>query len=82
MSERRSSKRVRVHLEARVVCDSSSTSADCVIRDISSTGAQLVFPCLTEIPVEFVLQIPGTDAASKGRLIWATGRENGILFTD
>jgi len=82
MPERRSSKRVPVHLEAHVVCDTSSSSAECIIRDISSTGARLVFPCLAEIPVEFVLQIPGTDAAARGRLIWSTGQENGIMFTD
>jgi hypothetical protein len=82
MPERRSSKRVRVHLEGRVVCDTSSLSVECIIRDISSTGARLVFPCLGEIPLEFVLQIPGTDAASKGRLVWSTGQENGIVFTD
>jgi len=82
MSERRSSKRVPVHLEARVVCDTSSSCAECTIRDISSTGARLVFPCLAEIPVEFVLRIPGTDAAARSRLIWSTGQENGIMFTD
>jgi hypothetical protein len=82
MPERRSSKRVRAHLEARVVCDTSSSSAECIIRDISSTGARLVFPCLAEIPVEFVLHIPGTEVAAKGRLIWSTGQENGIMFTD
>ena len=82
MPERRSSKRVPVHLEAHVVCDTSSSSAECIIRDISSTGARLVFPFLSQAPVECVLKIPGPQAASKARLIWSTGHDNGIMFTD
>jgi hypothetical protein len=52
------------------------------MRDLSVTGARLVFPYPAEIPLEFELQIPEEEASVQVRLMWSTGKEYGVIFTD
>jgi len=82
MTERRSGERFLTHIEGRVVLDDNASSVECIMWDISDTGARIGFHGPVEIPLEFELQIPEEGATAKVRLVWAKGREYGVMFTD
>ncbi len=82
MRERRSSERFNTHLEGRIVPDNGSSSVECVMCDLSSTGARLAFPRPAEMPLAFELYISDEGASARGRLIWSNGKEHWIKFTD
>jgi hypothetical protein len=80
--QRRSSERIHTVLEGRVVQDDCSSSIECTVWDISDTGARIAFLHPAEVPLEFELQIPREGAYAQVRLIWSTGKEHGVAFTD
>ncbi len=80
--QRRSNERVQTFLEGRVVLDDRSSFIECAVWDISDTGARIGFLQPAEVPLEFELQIPQEGAAAQVRLVWSTGKEHGVAFTD
>lgn len=82
VSRRRSSERFPTYLAGRISFEDDSPPIDCIMSDISATGARLGIMQLAEIPLEFELQIPEEGARAKVRLVWSNGREHGVVFTD
>lgn len=82
MSWRRASERFPTYLEGRITFDDDTSPIDCIMSDISTTGARIGLTQAAEIPLEFELQIPEQGARAKVRLVWCTGREAGVVFTD
>lgn len=82
MTELRSSRRFRTHLEGRIKHDDNAPAIECVLWDLSETGARLMIPHSAEIPLEFELQIPEEGARAKVRLVWSNGVHHGVMFTD
>ena len=54
---------------------------DCVIRDLSDTGARLEFAGPTELPKEFRLLIVSTNLLFPAELAWQRGLAAGVHFT-
>jgi hypothetical protein len=76
--ERRRHPREHVYSPARVVAD-DETGTDCIIRDISESGAGLRFADAVDLPRRFVL------CAEDGigrlcRLIWQSDFDAGVEF--
>jgi hypothetical protein len=82
MTERRSSERFPTILKGLIVRGDSSPSVECIVRNLSTTGAQISLLYPAEIPLQFELQISEEGASAKARLIWTTGKEAGVVFTD
>ncbi|WP_414472289.1 PilZ domain-containing protein [Microvirga sp. M2] len=80
--QRRTSPRTRTLLEGCIVYNGGLSRMDCTIRDLSSTGARLVFAQPVRIPAEFELQIPRRRIARRAQIIWYDGRTHGIMFLD
>jgi hypothetical protein len=81
-NERRSAERFNTNLKGQIVCDSLASSVECLLWDISETGARLVVSRPAEIPLEFELLIPDEDASARVRLVWSNGKDHGVAFTD
>jgi hypothetical protein len=79
MSEHRREARQRVFLKGRIVFNNGSSSFDCLIRDMSSSGARLVMSDATTLPGAFDLYIPQKDRTYRATLRWR--REDGIGVT-
>ena len=79
MSEHRRETRQRVFLKGRVVFNNGSSSFDCLVRDMSATGARLVMSDATTLPDAFDLYIPQKDRTYRATLRWR--REDGIGVT-
>ncbi len=79
MSEHRRETRQRVFLKGRIVFNNGSSSFDCLVRDMSSSGARLVMSDATTLPEAFDLYIPQKDRTFRATLRWR--REDGIGVT-
>jgi hypothetical protein len=79
MSEHRKETRQRVFLKGRIVFNNGSSSFDCLVRDMSSSGARLVMSDATTLPDAFDLYIPQKDRTYRATLRWR--REDGIGVT-
>ncbi len=78
----RASERINTLLGGRIVSNDRSSSVECIVWDISDTGARIGFSQPAEIPLEFELEIPTEQASARVRLIWSNGKEHGVMFTD
>ena len=78
--ERRMSQRFPTRLEARIVPNGDAPPLECVVRDLSETGARLVLCESGELPLEFDLEIPDEGARAPVRVVWTNGREVGAKF--
>jgi hypothetical protein len=79
MSEHRREARQRVFLKGRIMFNNGSSSFDCLVRDMSATGARLVMSDATTLPDAFDLYIPQKDRTYRATLRWR--REDGIGVT-
>jgi hypothetical protein len=76
MSEHRREARQRVFLKGRIVFNNGASSFDCLVRDLSATGARLMMSDATTLPDAFDLYIPQKDRTFRATLRWR--REDGI----
>ena len=74
MSEHRKETRQRVFLKGRIVFNNGSSSFDCLVRDMSSSGARLVMSDATTLPEAFDLYIPQKDRTYRATLRWRPSR--------
>jgi CheY-like chemotaxis protein len=79
-SDLRAAPRVRSFIGARLVFDRQFAPMDCVVRDISATGARLILAGDDPIPEVFELQIPQRGQRMRARLVWRRGTICGVQF--
>jgi hypothetical protein len=53
---------------------------DCVVRNISQTGAAIEVASLTQCPIAFILSIPSDGSARHCRVVWRRGKRMGVKF--
>jgi len=80
MIERRQVPRQKSLLRGRVYFNNRNSSADCLIRDISSAGARVVFANPVTLPDLVDLFIPQKEQMLQARIIWRHGNEIGLAF--
>jgi prefoldin subunit 5 len=77
-SERRISKRKRTLLAAKIVFADGASTVDCVIRDLSETGARIRVGSFATLPEDFRLVITGRGEALSAHMVWSHGDEIGV----
>ena len=82
MSERRLISRKRSLLQGRIFYNNRRSSVDCLIRDISDTGAKLKFSESIAVPEAMELYIPNKEEIRRARVQWRAGDEMGVAFGD
>ncbi|MCJ2070071.1 PilZ domain-containing protein [Methylobacterium sp. J-030] len=82
MSEHRRETRQRVFLKGRIVFNNGSSSFDCLVRDMSSSGARLVMSDTATLPEAFDLYIPQKDRTYRATLRWRREDGIGVTFED
>ncbi len=79
--ERRGAPRRRVLMSAQMVYHLDSIAVDCVIRNVSDTGAQLATEMVLELPPSFWLRFP--DGVKRPvELVWTKETLLGVRFID
>lgn len=80
MSDKRSAPRLRSFLKGRVLFNGGQTSLDCLIRDISPTGARLELSASITLPDRFDLYLPHREATCRAHIQWRRGSQLGVAF--
>lgn len=81
MAERRGSRRYPSMTRAMIVMGEAGANIECVIRNVSETGALLVMPDATSVPETFTL-LSLYHPQMPCRVVWRTGRRLGVQFGD
>ena len=81
-SERRDKSRQRRLHGAKIVFNNGSSSIDCIVRDLSATGARLEVASPIGIPEWFDLRIDRSGACYAAKVAWRTSKQIGVMFLD
>ena len=82
MAERRGSQRQKSFLRGCVYFNKRRNAVDCLIRDISSAGARIIFSDTVSIPDVVDLYIPQKEQSVRAHVQWRHGDEVGLTFPD
>jgi hypothetical protein len=78
--DRRIAMRQKSFLQGRIYYNNRRSSLDCLVRDISPTGARLKFSGSVTVPELVELFIPNKDESYRARVQWNRGDEIGVGF--
>lgn len=82
MSELRRETRLRTFLKGRIIFNNGNSSMDCLIRDLSASGARLMLSQTATLPAAFDLVIPAKDRTHKATLRWRKDDSIGVTFAE
>jgi hypothetical protein len=82
MDERREDKRRRCLLGARVVFNGRGSTLSCTVRNVSDTGAMLVFGETPYIPKMIELLLDNRRTIAPAHVIWRDGNKVGLQFLE
>jgi hypothetical protein len=80
MNDRRTSTRQKSFLRGCIYFNNRRSAIDCLIRDISATGARLIFSETVSIPDRIDLYVAQKEQLLCARVQWRRGDEVGIAF--
>jgi PilZ domain len=80
MQERRKVARTRVLKGAKFLLGKSSVR-DCVVRNLTNSGAGIEVPNTLDLPEDLQLTFDGSRTARKCRLVWRKLNKTGVEFT-
>lgn len=80
MSERRLAQRQKSFLRGCIYYNNRRSATDCLVRDISPTGARLIFSDTVTVPDMVDLYIPQKDQMLRAQVQWRHGDEVGVGF--
>jgi hypothetical protein len=81
MSERRVAPRQKSFLRGCLYFNNRRSAVDCLVRDISDTGARLIFSSAVAIPDVADLYISQKEQTLRAYVQWRHGDEVGVAFT-
>ena len=80
MNERRTANRQKSFLRGSIQFNNRRTAIDCLVRDISASGARLIFSDSISIPDVVELYIPQKEQTLRAHVQWRRGEEVGVAF--
>ena len=79
--ERRQQRRVRVLLGARIAYHDGAQYFDCMICDLTSTGARISLPKNQPISSSVYLINMRDRTAHEAKVVWNNGKDAGLMFS-
>jgi hypothetical protein len=79
-AEKRSAPRTRAFLKGKAIFNNRQSTLDCLVRDISATGARLEVSNAVLLPDAFDLYVAQKDATLRARITWRRDGEIGVEF--
>ena len=80
MNEHRNAERTRTFLKGRIEYSNGQVSMECLIRDLSESGARVAVSESVTLPEQFRLFIPKTNRWMNARTRWRRGGVIGVLL--
>lgn len=82
MAEVRRDERVRAFLRARIIFNNHNSTVDCIIKNISASGAKIELSNALSIPSEFDLDVPQKGRIYRARMMWRDAEALGVEFIE
>jgi hypothetical protein len=79
-TEARTRSRSRTFLAGKIILNDGWSVVDCVVRNLSDTGACLELPSVAGLPDRFGLKVEQGALAAKCRVVWKRGGRIGVAF--
>lgn len=80
MTEVRATDRTRAFLRALIEFNNGASKIDCVVKNISATGARIEVTAAVSLPNEFNLNIPHRNEVIRSQLVWRESNSVGVRF--
>ncbi|MCE4226437.1 PilZ domain-containing protein [Methylobacterium sp. C25] len=80
--DQRQNVRMRTFLRGRIVYNGGASSMDCLVRDLSATGARLELSETSPLPEVFDLYIQNKDQTFRSTMRWRRDSGVGVTFDD
>jgi hypothetical protein len=81
-AESRTNKRLKVLKTGKIIFNNSLSVMSCTIRDLSDTGAKLIFgETATNLPDDFRLIFTQDNTMRDVKVMWRKGETVGVHFT-
>ena len=80
MQEKRRETRDKTYLGAQIAFNNRATTAEFLVRNLSTTGARLQFASTIGLPSIFDLTIRHKGDSRRARLIWRTNDALGVVL--
>lgn len=80
--EKRANDRIRSFLRAQIIFNNRMTTIECIIKNISATGARVALDETLAVPTEFDIYIPTRNRSHRARLVWRDKDSIGIDFLE
>lgn len=80
--EKRPATRIRTIMNGRIIFNNRSATLDCLVRNLSETGAKLEVSGAVTVPERFELDIPRKGVRRRARMVWRREGEMGVAFED
>lgn len=81
MADLRTSPRRRTLLGARIEFNNRSSTMNCVVRDLSDTGARLALASAAQLPEQFDLVVEPQNRKYRATVKWKRLALVGVAFT-
>ena len=82
MFDRRGEHRGRTYLGGQVAFNNRCSTIDCLVRNMSQSGAKIEFARAVLVPSEFELIIPQRGNSRRAHIVWREAKALGISFLD
>jgi uncharacterized protein YceH (UPF0502 family) len=82
MIENRASPRLRSLLKGKLIYNNRLSTLDCVVRDISATGARLALAQHNVLPDQFELYVPLKERTYTVQVRWRAEEDIGVMFLE
>src|SRR4051812_46861296 len=76
----RGAPRMRTLIAAKISFNNGQSTLDCLIRNLSDTGAKLIVSAAIALPDGFDLLIPQKSVTRRVRIVWWRGEAMGVRF--
>ena len=82
MIDVRQDERVRSFLRARILFNNHNTTVECIVKNISASGAKIDVNNSISIPSEFDLDIPQKGKIYRAKMMWRDTVSIGVSFVE
>ena len=80
MGERRRSSRRKSFLRGCIYFNNRRSAIDCLVRDVSATGARLIFSAAVNVPDVVDVYISQKEETLRAQVQWRYGEDTGVAF--
>ena len=80
--DQRSRNRIPARYYAYLHAATGAVLSECLVKDISETGARIILPEAASLPKQIILRVTGEATAMAASVVWQAGTTCGLEFSD